>query len=72
MASFCKVFLRNGLDQIKAPMLVIQVKTPKVPVSEAVQIVNALRKAKRSVWYMNALNEAMAIVRKEPIYHCKS
>ena len=56
----------NHVDKIKVPMLVIQGENdPRVPVSEAVQIVNALRKAKRSVWYMNALNEGHGYRKKE-------
>ena len=33
--------------------------------SEAVQIVEALREAKRQVWYMNALNEGHGYRKKE-------
>ena len=56
----------NHVDKIKIPLLVIQGENdPRVPVSEAVQIVNALRKAKRSVWYMNALNEGHGYRKKE-------
>ena len=54
------------VDRIHVPLLVIQGENdPRVPVSEAVQIVEALRKAKRKVWYMNALNEGHGYRKKE-------
>jgi len=56
----------NQVEKIKIPMLVVQGENdPRVPVSEAVQVVQALRKAKRSVWYMNALNEGHGYRKKE-------
>lgn len=56
----------NQVEKIKVPMLVVQGENdPRVPVSEAVQIVEALRKAKRPVWYMNALNEGHGYRKKE-------
>ena len=56
----------NQVEKIKIPMLVVQGENdPRVPVSEAVQIVKALRAAKRSVWYMNALNEGHGYRKKE-------
>ena len=56
----------NHVDKITIPMLVIQGENdPRVPVSEAVQIVKALRQANRPVWYMNALNEGHGYRKKE-------
>ncbi len=54
------------MDKINIPMLVVQGQNdPKVPVSEAEQIVNALRGKGQSVWYMNALNEGHGYRKKE-------
>jgi len=56
----------NQVEKITIPMLVIQGENdPRVPVSEAVQIVEALRAEKRPVWYMNALNEGHGYRKKE-------
>ena len=54
------------VDQITVPLLVVQGENdPRVPVSEATQIVKALRQANRKVWYMNALNEGHGYRKKE-------
>jgi dipeptidyl aminopeptidase/acylaminoacyl peptidase len=47
-------------------MLVVQGQNdPRVPVSEAEQIVAALREQGMPVWYMNAMNEGHGYRKKE-------
>ena len=47
-------------------MLVVQGENdPRVPVTEAEQVVAALREGGQPVWYMNALNEGHGYARKE-------
>jgi len=54
------------VDKIKVPMLVVQGENdPRVPVTEAVQVVEALRAQGQPVWYMNALNEGHGYRKKE-------
>jgi dipeptidyl aminopeptidase/acylaminoacyl peptidase len=54
------------VDRIRIPLLVVQGQNdPRVPVSEAVQIVGAVRAADKAVWYLNALNEGHGFRRKE-------
>lgn len=54
------------VDRIRVPMFVVQGRNdPRVPVSEAEQIVAALRKQGSDVWYMNALNEGHGYRKKE-------
>ncbi|MEM9301962.1 MAG: alpha/beta fold hydrolase [Pseudomonadota bacterium] len=61
-----KISPLNNVEKIKVPMLVVQGQNdPRVPVTEAEQIVAALRDGKQSVWYMNALNEGHGYARKE-------
>ncbi|GAB4175497.1 MAG: S9 family peptidase [Wenzhouxiangellaceae bacterium] len=56
----------NNVDKIRIPLFVIQGNNdPRVPVSEAEQIVAALRDNGTPVWYMNALNEGHGYRRKE-------
>jgi dipeptidyl aminopeptidase/acylaminoacyl peptidase len=56
----------TNADEIDIPTLVVQGENdPRVPASEAVQIVEALRKRDVPVWYMNALNEGHGYARKE-------
>ncbi len=56
----------NNVDKIDVPMFVIQGQNdPRVPVTEAEQIVNALRDKGKEVWYMNALNEGHGYRKKE-------
>ena len=56
----------NHVGRIKLPMLVVQGQNdPRVPVTEAVQVVEALRERGQSVWYMNALNEGHGYRKKE-------
>jgi dipeptidyl aminopeptidase/acylaminoacyl peptidase len=57
--------LRNA-ERITAPLFVIQGQNdPRVPVTEAEQIVASVRAMGRPVWYMNALNEGHGYARKE-------
>lgn len=56
----------NQVDKIQVPLFVVQGQSdPRVPVTEAEQIVNALRKEGKPVWYMNALNEGHGYRKKE-------
>ncbi|MGK7297099.1 MAG: S9 family peptidase [Candidatus Wenzhouxiangella sp. M2_3B_020] len=56
----------NNVEKIDVPMFVVQGQNdPRVPVSEAEQIVTALREQGSPVWYMNALNEGHGFRRKE-------
>lgn len=56
----------NNVEKINVPMFVIQGENdPRVPVTEAEQIVDALRAADKEVWYMNALNEGHGYRKKE-------
>ena len=58
----------NNVDKIKIPMLVVQGENdPRVPVTESVQIVAALREQGQSVWYMNAMNEGHGYRKKENV-----
>ncbi len=54
------------VDKITIPMFVIQGQNdPRVPVTEAIQVVDALRANGHSVWYMNAMNEGHGYRKKE-------
>lgn len=56
----------NNTEKIRIPMMVVQGQNdPRVPVTEAEQIVKALRQQDLPVWYMNALNEGHGYARKE-------
>ncbi len=56
----------NNVDKIKVPLFVVQGQNdPRVPVTEADQIVKALQDQQQPVWYMNALNEGHGYRRKE-------
>ncbi len=56
----------NNVDRINVPLFVVQGENdPRVPVTESIQIVEAMRKAGRPVWYMNALNEGHGYRKKE-------
>jgi dipeptidyl aminopeptidase/acylaminoacyl peptidase len=56
----------NNVADINIPMLVVQGQNdPRVPVTEAEQIVAALRERGMPVWYMNALNEGHGYRKKE-------
>jgi len=61
-----KISPLTHVDKIKVPMLVVQGQNdPRVPVTEAIQIVDALRENGQPVWYMNAMNEGHGYARKE-------
>ena len=56
----------NSVDKMKVPLMVVQGQNdPRVPVTEAIQIVEALRSQGQPVWYMNALNEGHGYSKKE-------
>ena len=56
----------NNVDRINVPLMVVQgANDPRVPASEAEQIVRALRSRQLPVWYMNALNEGHGYQKKE-------
>jgi dipeptidyl aminopeptidase/acylaminoacyl peptidase len=56
----------NHVEKIDIPLFVVQGQNdPRVPVTEAVQIVSALRERGLPVWYMNALNEGHGYRKKE-------
>ena len=61
-----KISPLNNVEQIAVPMLIVQGENdPRVPVTESVQMVKALRDAGQTVWYMNALNEGHGYRKKE-------
>lgn len=61
-----KISPNNHVDKITVPMFVVQGENdPRVPVTEATQIVKALRDQGTPVWYMNALNEGHGYRKKE-------
>jgi dipeptidyl aminopeptidase/acylaminoacyl peptidase len=61
-----KISPLTNADEIDIPMLVVQGENdPRVPVSEAIQMVEALRQRDVPVWYMNALNEGHGYQRKD-------
>jgi len=65
-AFLSKISPLSSTDKIKIPLLVVQGQNdPRVPVTEAEQIVQALRSKDQKVWYMNALNEGHGYARKE-------
>ena len=61
-----KISPLNNVEKIDAPMFVIQGENdPRVPVTEATQMVSALREQGHDVWYMNAFNEGHGYRRRE-------
>jgi dipeptidyl aminopeptidase/acylaminoacyl peptidase len=55
----------NQVDKIRAPLFVAQgANDPRVPASEAKQIVDAVRKTGKDVWYFLALNEGHGFRKK--------
>ena len=55
----------NNVDKIKKPLLIIQGKNdPRVPVSEAEAIVQALKKRDTPVWYLLAKDEGHTFVKQ--------
>jgi dipeptidyl aminopeptidase/acylaminoacyl peptidase len=56
----------NHVGEMDVPLLIVQGQNdPRVPVTESVQMVEALRSLGRPVWYMNALNEGHGYRKKE-------
>lgn len=56
----------NSVEKIKVPLFVVQGENdPRVPVTESIQMVDALRQQGEIVWYMNALNEGHGYRKKE-------
>jgi len=56
----------NNVSRIMVPMFIIQGQNdPRVPVTEATQMVEALRERGQSVWFMNALNEGHGYRKRE-------
>ena len=56
----------NQVERIHVPLFVVQGQNdPRVPVTEAEQIVAAMRAQGQPVWYMNALNEGHGYRKKE-------
>ena len=56
----------NNVSRIAVPMFIIQGQNdPRVPVTEATQMVAALRDNGQTVWYMNALNEGHGYRKRE-------
>ena len=56
----------NNVDRIDLPLFIVQGENdPRVPVTESVQMVEALREQGNLVWYMNALNEGHGYRKKE-------
>ncbi len=56
----------NHVQKMGVPMFVVQGQNdPRVPVTEAEQVVSALRQQGMTVWYMNALNEGHGYRKKE-------
>ena len=61
-----KISPLNNVNKISVPMFVVQGENdPRVPVTEATQMVAALREQGNTVWYMNALNEGHGYRKKE-------
>ncbi len=61
-----KISPLNHVEKITIPMLVAQGHNdPRVPYTEAEQIVSALRGRDQQVWYMDALNEGHGYKKKE-------
>lgn len=58
----------NNVGSIDVPMFIVQGENdPRVPVTEAVQMVEALRADGHAVWYMNAMNEGHGYRKRENI-----
>ena len=56
----------NNVARISVPILVVQGQNdPRVPVTESIQMVEALRERGNTVWFMNALNEGHGYRKKE-------
>ncbi len=56
----------NNVERIDVPLFIVQGENdPRVPVTESIQMVEALREQGQPVWYMNALNEGHGYRKKE-------
>ena len=56
----------NNVEKIDVPLFIVQGENdPRVPVTESIQMVKALREQGQPVWYMNALNEGHGYRKKE-------
>ena len=56
----------NNVENISVPIFIVQGENdPRVPVTESIQMVAALREQGNTVWYMNALNEGHGYRKKE-------
>lgn len=65
---FEKIAPLNNVDKIKKPMFIIQgTNDPRVPVSEATQMRDKLKKQGNIVWYLEAKNEGHGFRIKENI-----
>jgi len=61
-----KISPLNNVEKIDVPILIMQGENdPRVPVTEATQMVAALREQGNTVWYMKALNEGHGFRKKE-------
>jgi dipeptidyl aminopeptidase/acylaminoacyl peptidase len=61
-----KISPLNNVQSISVPMLIAQGQNdPRVPATEATQMVEALRAEGNTVWYMNALNEGHGYRKRE-------
>ena len=61
-----KISPLNNVDKISVPIFIVQGENdPRVPVTEATQMVEALREQGNPVWYMNALNEGHGYRKRE-------
>ena len=61
-----KISPLNHVEKIEIPMFVVQGNNdPRVPVTEAFQMVKALRDRGQKVWFMNGLNEGHGFRKKE-------
>ena len=66
MAAFLEsISPSNHVDKIQVPLMVVQGENdPRVPVTESEQIVEAVRGAGQSVWYIKALDEGHGFRKK--------
>jgi len=61
-----KISPLNNVEKMQVPIFVIQGENdPRVPVTEAEQMVSALREQGHTVWFMNALNEGHGYRKRE-------
>ena len=61
-----KISPLNNVQSISVPLFIVQGQNdPRVPETEATQMVEALRAEGNTVWYMNALNEGHGYRKRE-------